>query len=57
MNSCPSNESSLELSEPILLPFLMLGLTGVRPRLGAKAGRLRWMETFVDSVLVMGRCL
>lgn len=46
MNSCQSKESSLELSEPILI----LDLTGVRPRLGAEAGRLRWMETLVDSV-------
>lgn len=28
----------------------MLDLTGVRPRLGAEAGRLRWMETLVASV-------
>lgn len=50
MNSCQSKESSLELSEPVLIPFLMLDLTGVRSRLGAEAGRLRWIETLVDSV-------
>ena len=51
MNSCQSKESSLELSELVLIPFnSMLDLTGVRPRLDAEAGRLRWMETLVDSV-------
>lgn len=51
MNSCQSKESSLELSEPVLIPFKsMLDLTGVRPSLGAEAGRLRWIETLVDSV-------
>ena len=51
MNSCQSKESSLELSEPVLIPFnSMLELTGVRPSLGAEAGRLRWIETLVDSV-------
>jgi len=28
----------------------MLDLSGVRPCLGAEAGRLRWIETLVDSV-------
>lgn len=51
MNSCQSKESSLELSEPVLIPFnSMLDLSGVRPCLGAEAGRLRWIETLVDSV-------
>lgn len=51
MNSCQSKESSLELSEPVLIPFKsMLDLNGVRPSLGAEAGRLRWIETLVDSV-------
>lgn len=51
MNSCQSKESLLELSEPVLIPFnSMLDLIGVRPRLGAEACRLRWIETLVDSV-------
>ena len=50
MNSCQSKESSLELSEPVLILFLVLDLTGVRPRVGAEAGRLRWMETLAASV-------
>ena len=50
MNSCQSKEGSLELSEPVLIPFLVLDLTGVRPCLGAEAGRLSWIETLVDSV-------
>ena len=38
MSSCQSKESSLELSEPVLIPFKsMLDLTGVRPCLGAEA--------------------
>ena len=51
MNSCQSKESSLELSEPVIIPFnSKLDLTGVRPCLGAEAWRLRWIETLVDSV-------
>ena len=51
MNSCQSKESSLELSEPVIIPFnSMLDLTGVRPSLGAEADRLRWIETLFDYV-------
>lgn len=50
MNSCQSKESSLELSEPVLILFVMLDLPGVRPRLGAEAGMLRCMETLFDCV-------